>query len=110
MSTRRERLSELLRIISEAALTPEDQITVDSAEEEFPVLLKQLNSLLDDEFVAGYDYHADPTAPLLPGRSQKKQFYGAKIKRGPGRPRKNPELPPRPSGKHVSEEPDPDAT
>lgn len=107
MNTRNERISELLRIIAEAALTPEDDVSLDVAERDMPTLMKELNSLLDEEFVAGYDYARDPTAPLLPGRNQRKTFYGQKVRRGPGRPRKNPELPPRPSGKHVSDE-DPD--
>ena len=104
MSTRNERLSELLRIIGEAALTPEDDVSLEAAEQEMPALVKELNSLLDDEFVAGYDYARDPTAPLLPGRSQRKAFYNTRPKRGPGRPRKSPELPPRPAGRHVSAE------
>lgn len=105
MTTRSERLSELLRVVSESILKPEDAVTLESAEELFPVFCKQLNSLLDDEFVAGYDYARDPTAPLLPGRNQKKQYYGSIAnKRGPGRPRKNPEIPPQPAGRHISDE------
>lgn len=108
MTTRSERLSELLVLVSQTFISPEDIITLADAEQDFPVLVKQLNSLLDDEFVAGYDYHADPTAPLLPGRNQRRTGYGAKAnKRGPGRPRKNPELPPQPDGKHVSDDQEP---
>lgn len=108
MTTRSERLSELLVLVSQTFISPEDIITLEDAEQDFPVLCKQLNSLLDDEFVAGYDYHADPTAPLLPGRNQRRTGYGAKAnKRGPGRPKKNPELPPQPDGKHVSDDQEP---
>lgn len=110
MTTRRERLSELLVLVSQTFISPEDVITLEDAEQDFPVLCKQINSLLDDEFVAGYDYRADPTAPLLPGRSNlKKTYYGygeKANKRGPGRPKKNPELPPQPDGKHVSDGPE----
>lgn len=107
MTTRNERLSELLRLIGESSLNLGDEISLELVEQEMPLFVKQLNSLLDDEFVAGYDYARDPTAPLLPGRNQRKTFYNPKPKRGPGRPRKNPELPPRPAGKHVSDAPDP---
>lgn len=108
MTTRSERLSELLVLVSQTFISPDDIITLDDAEQDFPVLCKQLNSLLDDEFVAGYDYHADPTAPLLPGRSnQKSTYYGhGANKRGPGRPKKSPELPPRPDGRHISDDPE----
>lgn len=110
MSTRRERLSDLLRVVSESLLNPEAAITCEEAEQDMPVLMKELNALLDAEFVAGHDYAMDPTAPLLPGRNQRKAFYGQRVRKGPGRPRKSPELPPRPAGKHVSddepEEPD----
>lgn len=110
MTTRNERLSELLTAIGETFLNPWDSISVERVEQDAPLFLKKLNQLLDDEFVAGYDYHADPTAPVLPGRSNLKKTYygyGAKAnKRGPGRPKKNPELPPRPDGKHVTDEPE----
>lgn len=108
MNTRNERLSELLQIIGEAALTPEDDISLNLALRDMPTLMKQLNSLLDEEFVAGHDYAMDPTAPLLPGHRNQRRLIYVKPKRGPGRPKKNPEEPPRPSGKHVSAE-DPDA-
>ena len=108
VTTRSERLSELVASIGETFLNPWDSISVESLEQDAPLFLKKLNQILDDEFVAGYDYHADPTAPLLPGRNQRKTGYGAKAnKRGPGRPRKNPELPPQPDGKHVSDDPEP---
>lgn len=108
MTKRNERLSELLRVIGESFLNPWDEITLSSAEQDRPLLVKKLNQILDDEFVAGYDYARDPTAPLLPGRSNsKKNYYGAVAnKRGPGRPKKNPEIPPQPDGRHVTDEPE----
>lgn len=69
MSTRGQRLNRVLELIREMieegdfnSLRPIDWDITESCKK----LVKGVNDVLDEEFEAGHDYCADPTAPLLP--------------------------------------------